>query len=176
MAESTSVPNFRRMIVFPSPRKSLSGDGLKQESSRKVCWCMPRAALRPKAAAQNRLQCSAAGGGGPPCSVSAAGLSLERWTLYSAASHSHAWHFGVAGLRRLVLVLEQGAHLRTSNPLLSGHLQPCIFCIFICAFHPSPASPLHSLQNHKEEASPCFPPSRSEGAVQESQRGSGQMS
>jgi hypothetical protein len=135
MAESTSVPNFRRMIVFPSLRKSLGGNELKQESSRRVCCCMPRTAL----VQMQRLRTdSSAALRGPPCSVSAAGLSLERWALYSVASHSRAWDFGIAGLRRLGLVIKQNVHLRTSNPLLSGHPQALYFHLCLS---PKPSQP-----------------------------------
>lgn len=84
---------------------------MKQESSRRVC-CTPLTALVQM---QPLRTGSSAALRGPPCRVSAAGLSLERWALYSASSQSGAWDVRVAGLRRLVLVLKQDARLRTPN-------------------------------------------------------------
>lgn len=123
--------------------------------------------IRPDAASQNRLRGSTVGST-LQCVRSRAqpgALGTVQWT-----SQSGAWDFRVAGLRCLVLVLKQDAHLRTPNPLLSGHLQPCTLCL-----SPKLGSPASPLRNHKEEAIPCFLHFRSEGVVQESQRGDGPM-
>lgn len=77
---------------------------------------------RPEAAAQNRLQCSAAGSTLQCVSSRARPGELG---IVQCGFASRARDLGVAGFRHLVLVLNQDAPLRTPNPLLSGHLQPC---------------------------------------------------
>lgn len=129
MAGPTTAPNFQSKIVFPPRRKSLSEGGLKQKSFTERLSHSSQTHYSRCSRCNTGSQHSTAGA--HPCSVPAAGLSLQPWALSRAVSYPRAGDFKVAGLQCLVFVLQRDVHLPTPHPFLSVRLH------FLCACHPS---------------------------------------